>query len=73
MIYQNILTNGRGYGKPHVTKLAEPVFDWKWVASYRGCYSHGATPSEAAKDVLAYYDLIYPGVREAERKCRGEK
>lgn len=70
MIYQNILNNGRGYGKPHVTKMVKSAYGWNWIANYRGCYSHGVTPSDAVTDVLAFYDKCFPGVREAENaKC----
>ena len=63
MIYKDILTNGRGYGKPHVTKLPEPINGYDWIAHFRGCYSCGTTPSDAAADVLAYYDECFPGAR----------
>lgn len=56
MIYQDIIADGRGYGKPHVTWVKDA-----WRAFYRGCYCiDRGSPSEAASGVLVFYKSNYP-------------
>jgi hypothetical protein len=52
MIYQEILKDGRGYGKPHVIWIGEHRC---WRAYYRGCYSIWDKPCVAVTEVIKFY------------------
>lgn len=58
MIYQEILNDGRGYGKPHVVWVGAHGC---WKARYRGCFSLDyKDPYKAAMAVCAFYKSHYP-------------